>query len=1104
MMCFGNLASKGTITLILIFFAQTVAGQTQLLRQPDLSATHLVFAYAGDLYVSDPLGANPRRLTVGAAEESHPHISPDGTMVAFTGHYEGNADVYVMPITGGQPVRLSYHPGDDWVRGWSADGSAVLFSSDRGLSYQRGGQLFEIALKNGIEPHGLPRALPMPIAWDGAYAPDGGQIAYQPFPSGYSGSAGWKGYRGGTTPPIWIFDTKSHEISAIPNDGVNDAHPIWLDNSIFFVSDRDGVANLWSYDLADQTLRQHTYHKDWDIKSAAGYGRRIVYELGGRLHLYDLETDSTKALAIDLTVDLPAARPKWIEGKDYIAEARLSPDGQTTLLSVRGEIISLSVNHDEMIQITRSSGAHDRAPLWSPDGRKLAYLSDQSGEYALYVGAVSGLGTTTYYDLAGAPATYRLHAITPDGSAILYEDNHLNLYEISLKDGTSVRIGGHARRWYPHGFALAVSPDSRYVVFRRANETYLNSLMIHDRQSRETFSLTNGPGSLDAPVFSRDGKYLFFTASTNSGPAGAWLDMSNQDRVVRRGVYAAVLSASDPTPVLPEIDQPSATPNPPGDSRKKTRNKAAAPDPAAPPQTRLDREGLEKRIVALPMVLRDYNRLMIGKDGALYALALRPDAAEESPPGRESDAVHSLYRFDFKTHKESLFLADVGEAEISADGDHLLVSRPKKSWAVVETGTPTAPMQGIKDLALDKIRLQIDPRAEWRQIFNEVWRLERDYFYDPAMHGLDWEAVRQKYAPMLDHLGRREDLTHILIEMISELGVGHARASGGDIVKAEGQKVGLLGADFRVANGYYQISRIYDGESFNPFLGAPLAVPGLGVKAGHYLLAINGQPITASDNPYRFLEGTVGRQTLLHLNDKPEMKGAYSIIVQPIPNERGLRRWAWIEDNRRHVAALTDDRVGYVYLPNTAADGFSYFNRYFFSQLDKQALIIDERGNAGGQAANYIVDLLNRSHLASWKDRDGALFTTPVGAIFGPKVMLIDQFAGSGGDFLPFAFKYQTGGTLIGTRTWGGLIGIGVAPDLIDGGRITTPYFRFIHPKGGWAIENEGVSPDITVDMTPKAVIEGRDPQLDKAIAVILQQLGENPPPKLPGAPEGP
>jgi len=1058
--------------------------ETLLLRQPDIHGQRIVFAYAGDLYLAKDDGSDPRRLTTDAGIESDPHFSPDGRFVAFTGMYDDGKDVYVMPVDGGAPQRLTFHPEDDLARGWSADGSRVLFTSPRQLSYQRGGKLYTVSTQGG-----LPEPLSLPAGWDGAYSADGGRIAYQPFPSANSGNAGWQDYRGGRTPPIWVVDLESLALERIPNGGVNDSHPMWIGEKIYFVSDRDGTANLWAYDTTSGALEQRTTFTDWDIEAAGAGGSAIIFSRGGRLYRHDVASGSTQRLEVTLKPDLPLTRPRWVDGSKYIQDAAIGPFGNRIAFSARGEIVAFE-RGGKTRNLTRSSEANDRAPIFSPDGGRVAYLSDSEGEYALYIRAYDGLTAPRRIALAGGPAYYRLHHWSPDGETILYADNHLNLYALEVDSGESRHIDRHMRRWQPEAFEVAVSPDSRWVAYTKVERNFLRRLYLYDLQEGRRIPVTDGMSSVATPVFGREGRYLYFTASTNIGPANAWLDMSNRDRPVRRGIYAAVLARGTPTPVP---------------LRRMGRDGEEASDDSAIAPVEVEPAGLRDRIVGLPVTQRDYGALAIGRDGALYYLARRPDSIVDSPPNAEREAVHTLYRYDQSSLRETVYAEDVADFKASAGGGHLLLRRPADSWAriVLGAGTEAAPER----LDLAKMRLRIDPSAEWRQIFNEVWRLERDFFYDPGMHGANWPAVRERYAAFLPHIGSRADLNFVLVEMLSELESGHARASGGDSGRSEtseSPETGLLGADWEIVDGRYRLTRVFKGETWNPFVAGPLGLPGLGIEPGDYLVSIDGYALTGDDNIYARLQGTAGREVALTFSDRPDGGRRWEIITKPIKSERSLRLAAWVESNRRRVEQATDGRVGYVYLPNTAQAGFDDFNRAFFAQIDREGLILDERGNAGGQAADYIVNTLTRGYLASWKGREEALFHTPLAAHYGPKAMIIDHFAGSGGDFLPFAFRRENAGPLIGTRTWGGLIGIGVAPELIDGGSVTTPYFRFVHPDGRWAIENEGIRPDIPVEITPSAVAQGRDPQLEAAIRTVLEALETYEPPAVREPPSYP
>jgi tricorn protease len=606
-------------------------------------------------------------------------------------------------------------------------------------------------------------------------------------------------------------------------------------------------------------------------------------------------------------------------------------------------------------------------------------------------------------------------------------------------------------------------------------------------------TITGGDVDVASPTFSRDGKLLFFAGSTNSGPIQVGLNMSSQERPYRAGLYAAVLAADGESPLLPDSGDENAE----GEDEGKEKDKNDGEKEEEVPETIIDLDGLADRIVGLPVAKKNYGRLAVAGDGNLYFLDAVQPGASVQPPGDDEGAENELARYNFEEKEVQTVLAGVEDYDLSANGKHLLIAKSDDSLVVADVGEKLEP----EPLDLAGVRLRVDPRVEWRQIFDEAWRMEREYFYAENLHGLDWQAVYTKYRPLVEHVGRREDLNALMVLMIAEMQAGHNRVGGGDVHREANANTGLLGANFVVEDGRYRIARIYTGESWNPFLMAPLATPGSAAQAGEFLLAINGRDLTAADNLFEQLQGTAGQQVRLLVGPRADGRAARNIVVEPVGDERQMRLWSWIENNRRIVDEATDGRVGYVYLPNTAGAGYTFFNRMFFAQVDKEAMIIDERSNSGGQAANYITDVLSRRHLSGWKDRSGLTFRTPAGAVHGPKLMLIDQDAGSGGDYLPWSFRHLGIGKLMGTRTWGGLIGIYANPSLIDGGVITVPHFRFFDPDGNWSVENEGVAPDIEVELDPIATNRGEDSQLSAAIKEILRQL-ETYEPALPrGAP---
>lgn len=1096
---FRNIAAA--LGLAVMAATLPVAAETLMLEQPTVSADNIAFVYAGDIWVADRDGGNVRRLTTDPATETNPSLSPDGSMIAYTGNYNGNADVYVVATAGGQPKRLTWHPGADIARGWTPDGASILFMSGRAVMERRGEQLFTVS------PDGdFPAALELPQAYDAAFSPDATHIAYQVYRPAQSGGSGWDRHRGGTTPPIWIFDRSTQEIVQIPHDRVNDIDPMWVGDMVYFLSDRADTVNLFGYDTTDGTLSQLTHNDVWDIESASATDGVIVFDAGGRIHELNLADGSVRTLSITVNADFPQLNAAWKDASRSVTNASLSPSGARAVFSARGDIFTVPAEKGNIRNLTNSNGANDRDALWSPKGDRIAWVTDESGRFQLVLADPTD-GSEVERMALGDDVFYFLSNWSPDGDKILYQDNHLNLYLVDLASGDTRLV---ATNTYRSGFEAAFSPDGKWLAYSRSQPNYMRALVLYNVASGDSHDVTEGMADIGSPAFSRDGKYLYITASTNSGPRSVGLDMSTQERPLRRGIYAIVLAADGASPLPPESDDEDvSTDADDGDEKEnrrgsgwgksKSNGNSNGDEPSA--ETRIDLAGLTGRMVALPVAERDYDSLAVAKDGSLFYMERRQPGVTREPPGAERQAVHSLMRFDFEDREAKTFKAKVAGFSMSGDGSKLLALGPRQRWTITATKGNGKKGDGLN---LSDMRVRIDPRAEWAHIFEDVWRAEQAYFYDPGMHGLDWQAVYDKYYPLLAHVARREDLNTLMVDMIAELEVGHNRVGGGDIHRSEPVRVGLLGADFEVANGSYRITRLLTGENWNAFDAAPLAVPGLGVSVGTYILAVNGQDLTGDDNIYSRFEQTVGKQVVLSVSDTPDAADGRDITVVPIANDRQLRLWAHVEANRKYVAEATDGRVGYIYLPNTGGGGFTYFNRYFFPQVDKEGLIVDERNNGGGQAANYITEVLGRPYLSSWRDRDGMVYTTPGGVMAGPKVMLINQYAGSGGDFLPWSFRYLGLGPLIGTRTWGGLIGISANPQLIDGGRLSVPFFRYFNPDGEWGIENVGVPPDIEVIQTPKDVIAGRDPQLDAGIAEVLKALEGYTSPVLKTAPPMP
>lgn len=1081
--------------------AALAAEPTLMLRQPAVSKDHLAFVYAGDLWLADRSGGNARRLTSHAAAEFAPRFSPDGRSIAFSASYDGNTDVYVIGLDGSAPKRLTWHPTADVVSGWSPDGKRVLFASPREVLNNRSNQLYEVSVEGGYE-----KQVMMAVAFEGAWSADGKQLAYRPYNAAYAGMSGWRQSRGGSTPPVWVMDVASQKWQQIPHVNATDSAPVWAGSEVVFISDRaDGAANLFAFNPATQSLRQLTRETQWDVRSVDAVGTTLVYESGGRIQQIELAGGTPRVLDIQLTSIAPQARPQWKDAGKTLTHAQLSSTGKRVVVSARGEVFTVPVKDGSVRNLTESPGVREKDALWSADGQRVAYLSDAPGmRHELVLQNQTGLGAKERF-LLPKEGYFALMDWSPDGNQFVLQDNHLNLYRLSLVPGPQrgqlVRVATDVRRFGADGYAVSFSPDSRWLAYTTSGENYFSRIVLHDLATGRNHAVTDGLAHAGNPAFSAKGDYLYFTASINSGPSQVGLDLSTQERPRRAGLYAVVLAADGKSPLAPKAgdedgkkddkkdenkdDKKEEKKDDKKDDKKADAKKDEKPKPEPVKPIKVDLDGLADRVVALPVAERNYDNLVVASDGALFYLQRPQPGASNEPPQAERRATAELWRFDFEERKPKLLRTGIAEFSLSEDHKKLLLT---VAGGKLEVGDANDKGDS-KPLDLSGLRARVDPKAEWKQIFDEAWWMEKEFFYDPAMHGLNWQAVYDRYLPQLAHVQRREDLNDLLVQMIGELQVGHNRAGGGDVHQEAPVAVGLLGADFVVEQGRYKVARLYAGDRLSPNLRSPLTVAGLGVKEGDFILAINGHELMEPTNIYSLLENTVGKQVVIAIARDAAGKGRREITVEPIANESLLRRWAWIDGNRRKVEQKSGGKIAYVYMPDTAGQGFEHFNRMFFAQIDKQALIVDDRRNGGGQAANYVTELLSRPYLGSWKDRDGLVFDTPGGAIYGPKAMLIDQDAGSGGDFMPYAFKRVGLGPLIGKRTWGGLIGISANPPLTDGGFLTVPFFRFYTPDGEWRIENEGVSPDIDVELDPAAVNRGDDTQLDAAIADVLKRL---------------
>ena len=1074
--------------IVLLVLASSVCfGEVEkplLPQKPALNQTHIVFSYAGDLWVVPREGGSAQRLTNGPGIETDPAFSPDGKQVAFTGEYDGNVDIFVVDASGGVPRRLTYHPAADRVVGWTPDGKQILFRSARG----RWTQLFTMPASGGF-----PTEVPLPMAYQGSFSPDGTKLAYVP----HGPQQAWKRYRGGTTMPIWIANLADSSIEKLPRENSNDFNPMWVGNRIYFLSDRDGPTTLFVYDLNTKKVKKVLNNDGFDLKSASVGPGAIVYEQFGSLGLVDLQTHKASKVRIRLVGDLPEVRPRLERVSNRIVNAHISPTGVRAVFEARGEIFTVPAEKGDVRNLTNTPGIAERDPSWSSDGRWIAYFSHESGEYELHLREQSGpTGMVKKIKLTEPPSFFYDPVWSPNSKMIAFFDKRLNLWCVDVETKRLRKVDTNPYAW--GGFEQTWSPDSRWLAYTKQLKSRMSAVFVYSIEERKSYQITDGMSDARTPLFDKSGKYLYFNASTDVGPAMEW-NMASFDRPRSRSVYVVVLRKDLPSPLAPESDEekvkeekkPESEPSKSGESK----DDGAKPDeakekPAAEAKkdegvrVRIDFENIDQRILALPIPARNYTGMAVGKENILFIL-------ESGQPGPSSSSGPILYKFDLAKRKLDRIMDGVGFFIISHNGEKMLY-RQGDRWAITSADSPK-PGEGT--LRLDGMEMRVDPPAEWKQMYDEVWRIERDFFYDPNHHGLDLKAAKEKYAPWLEAVASRADLNYLFAEMLGNLCVGHMYISGGDMPQVKRVPVGLLGADYKVENGRYRFAKVYSGENWNPDLQAPLTQPGVNVKEGEYLLAVNGRELKDTDNIYSFFEGTAGKSVVLKVGPNPDGTGSREVTVVPIENEGGLRYLAWVEGNRRMVDKMSNGRIAYVYLPNTAQAGYSNFNRYYFAQVGKDGLILDERFNGGGYAADYVIDYLRRTVMGHFALRDGADLTVPTGTIFGPKVMLINEFAGSGGDYMPYMFRRAGLGLLIGKRTWGGLIGIGGYPQLIDGGSVTAPHFAFYTPESEWKIENHGVDPDIEVEFDPKLWREGRDPQLEKAVEVVMEALKKYQPP---------
>ena len=1140
-------SQRALIPFAAILAAPIVAtAQTRMLRTPTVSKTQIAFAYANNIWTVDRSGGLARRVTSFQGTTENPKFSPDGKLIAFSAQYAGNVDVYVVSADGGEPKRLTWHPGPDIVQGWTPDGKSIVFNSTRATAAPSAAPRFwTVPVDGGVET-----PMPLPRAYQGKISPDGRRIAYR---MNNSWDEERRNYRGGQNRPIWIVDLKTFDLETTPN-GTSDlvvaqagsprgsSHfsapttpesknmdPVWISNeAIDFISDRDGVANVWTYDTKTKKIAQVTSFSDFDVKAldAASDGSSVVFEQAGDIHLLDPKTGKDHVVNITASGDFPWMMAQWKDVTANMSNLALSPTGKRVAVEARGEIFTIPAEKGDVRDITHSSASAEREPAWSPDGKTLSYFSDRSGEYELYIEAQDGLTPPREIKIPTTGHFYTA-AWSPDGKRILFHDTNLKLWVVDVATGQAKVVGSDPWMVPTRTMNPAWSPDGKWIAYAKHLNSLYHAIEVVNVETGATKQVTDGLADAVSPTWDASGKYLWFLASTDYALRSQWLDMSNYDHTETFGLYAAMLRKGDPSPFLPESDEEGAAVAPdrapgggfggrggrggagaPADSAAGAEA-APRPAPRAPmPTVTIDFDGLQHRILSVPGVPeRPYSNLHAGAAGMVYFL--EPGAGGGGRGGAGAGAT--LHRYSLRDRRDTPFITGVADYDVSLDGHKLLYragggagGRGGRGAApgggtgpglflVDADRTPPQAGQGRLNAEL---RAYVDPKQEFKQIFDEAWRNQRDYLYVPNEHGADWPKIRQMYGAFLPYVNHRADLNYLIDMMGAEISIGHSYVRGGDMPEVTNNApAGLLGADFAIENGRYKITKIYDDEEWNTDLRAPLSAPGVDVRVGDYILAINGQDLKAPDNIYRLLDGTATKQTSLVVNATPTMDGARHVTVVPVANEQTLRTRAWIEDNRRRVDSISHGQLAYVYLPNTGQPGYTSFNRYYFAQQDKKGAVIDERYNGGGQAADYIIDVLQRDFDGYFNNvaGDRMPFTSPAAGIWGPKVMIINEMAGSGGDLMPYMFRYRKIGTLVGKRTWGGLVHTADTPTFVDGGSAIAPRGGFFARDGKWAVENEGVAPDVDVENTPKEVIAGHDPQLERATDEAMKQLQAHP-----------
>jgi len=1090
---------------------QVPDGPTKLLRFADISKDKVVFAYAGDLWIASREGGAARRLTSHVGDELYPKFSPDGKWIAFTGEYDGNPDVYVISAEGGEPKRLTFHPGNDMVLGWTPDGKDILFRSDRFSAPP--GRYTKLFL---VSPQGGPaKPLQVPRASLTTFSPDGTKIAYLETSQEFRT---WKRYRGGWSLPIAIFDLKKNSYEELPKTAGMDLFPMWHGNTIYFISDRDGVMNLFGYDLSSKQTKKLTDYKEYDIKWPSLGPDAIVYENGGLLYEFNLASGKTRNLPIVVRAEDVETRPEFKSVAQAIGSYSLSPSAARALVEARGNIFTVPAEHGSVRALTTNhSGIHELNPAWSPDGKWIAYLSDKTGEFELYTRPQMG-GEETRVTTDGGVYRYG-PTWSPDSKKLLYWDKALQLWYVSLDDKKPVLVDKSEFGTLSDG---NWSPDSLWITYSKLHRRGLSDVFLYSLGTKKITKVSAGFYSDNNPVFDDNGKYLYFISTRYFYPSVGQLDQ-RFNYYSTDGIFAVTLKADEASPFKPQSDEEKAAdekkdekkddkkgadaksgekkPDEQRDEKKDEKKEEKKPEAVKPIQ--IDLDGISSRVAPVPISAGILGNLAARKDKFFYIST--PQEARQFGAG-DRGSKNVLHVYDVTKREDKVLLDGIDGYDLDKEGKKVIY-KAGPVYGIAEA-TPGKAKVGDGKLNLSELQVKIDPREEWREVFHEAWRVERDFYWDPNMTGHNWKKIGERYEALLPWVANRSDLNYIIGEMIAELSTSHTYVGGGDQPTKPHVSVGMLAADFEPDGGYFRISKIYPGENWNDSTRSPLTEPGLKVKAGDYLIAVNGQEARSNQDVYSYFQDLSGKLVTLKINSKSTPEGAWEITVKPTAGESGPRYLDWMDENRRKVAEATGGRIGYMHVPDTSFPGIIAFDKQFTAQLDKDGVIVDERYNSGGQIPDFYTEKLRRELLSALAPREGKDVPWPPVAIYGPKVMIVNELAGSGGDAFPWFFDRQKIGPIVGMRTWGGLVGISRGIPLHDGGNVTAPEFAFWSTDNGgeWIVENHGVDPDFVVPERPDLVVAGHDPQLEKAIELAKEALksykGLPPRPKYPSVKE--